>query len=158
MKRFMSLLNKAIVGIEVVVAVALIALAAGVMFSLATEMLHLATTASTLTSGEFNKVIGTILEVFILVELFRIAIAYMKHENVIPTVLEAALVAVARKFVVFEGVDGNYMQTALGMSALLIAVAISWWMLSRSQACKLATDPDSQVALTSDPTSRSVSS
>ncbi len=60
---------------------------------------------STLTTVQFNKLIGLVLEVFILVELFRIAVAYMKHENVIPTVLEAALVAVARKFVVFEGAD-----------------------------------------------------
>jgi len=136
MKRFLSGLNIAIVAIEVVVAVALVALAAGVMFTLATEMLHLATSGALVTSSRFNVIIGTVLEIFILVELFRIAIAYMKHENVIPTVLEAALVAVARKFVVFEGSE-NYLQTALGMSALLLAVAVSWWMLSRSQACDL---------------------
>ena len=76
------------------------------------------------------------LQVFILVELFRIAIAYMKHENVIPTVLEAALVAVARKFVVFEGTSGlEYVLAAVGLSALLLAVAISWWLLTKSRAC-----------------------
>lgn len=136
MKRFLSGLNWGIVAIEIVVAIALVALAAGAMFTLGTEMLHMATSAQLLTSADFNKIIGTILEIFILVELFRIAIAYMKHENVIPTVLEAALVAVARKFVVFEGAN-NYLQTAVGMSALLLAVAISWWLLSRSQACEL---------------------
>jgi uncharacterized membrane protein (DUF373 family) len=114
----------------------LIALAAGAILALGAEMFHLATAGGILTSSEFNRIIGTILEIFILVELFRIAMAYMRHENVIPTVLEAALVAVARKFVVFEG-SQNYLQTALGMSALLLAVAISWWMLSRSQACEL---------------------
>jgi len=136
MKRFMSGLNMAIVAIEVVVAVALIALAGGAILALGVEMFHLATAGGILTSSEFNNIIGTILEIFILVELFRIAMAYMRHENVIPTVLEAALVAVARKFVVFEG-SQTYLQTALGMSALLLAVAISWWMLSRSQACEL---------------------
>jgi uncharacterized membrane protein (DUF373 family) len=136
MKRFMSGLNMAIVAIEVVVAVALIALAGGAILALGVEMFHLATAGGILTSREFNRIIGTILEIFILVELFRIAMAYMRHENVIPTVLDAALVAVARKFVVFEG-SQNYLQTALGMSALLLAVAISWWMLSRSQACEL---------------------
>ena len=134
MKRYQDLLNMAIVGIEVVVAIALVALAAGALVSLGVEMYHLATSGGILTSGQFNKIIGTILEIFILVELFRIAMAYMRHENVIPTVLEAALVAVARKFVVYEG-SANYLQTALGMSALLLAVAISWWALSRSQAC-----------------------
>jgi len=136
MKRFLSVLNWGIIAIEIIVAVALVALAGAVMLTLATEMYHMAFSGILLTSSEFNKIIGTILEIFILVELFRIAIAYMKHENVIPTVLEAALVAVARKFVVFEGAR-NYLQTALGMSALLLAVAISWWLLSRSQACEL---------------------
>jgi len=136
MKRFLSGLNMAIVAIEVVVAVALVALAAGVMLTLSIEMFTMATSGTLVTSSSFNLIIGTVLEIFILVELFRIAIAYMKHENVIPTVLEAALVAVARKFVVFEGAD-DYLTTALGMSALLLAVAISWWMLSRSQACEL---------------------
>jgi len=136
MKRYQDVLNMAIVGIEVVVAIALVALAAGALLALGVEMYHLATSGGILTSSQFNRIIGTILEIFILVELFRIAMAYMRHENVIPTVLEAALVAVARKFVVFEGSE-NYLQTALGMSALLLAVAISWWMLSRSQACEL---------------------
>jgi uncharacterized membrane protein (DUF373 family) len=99
-------------------------------------MYHVAVSGYTLTRAQFNAIIGTILEVFILVELFRIAIAYMNHENVIPTVLEAALVAIARKFVVFEGKE-DYLQTALGMSALLLAVAVSWWLLARSNACEL---------------------
>lgn len=136
MKRYQEMLNTAIVGIEIVVAIALVALAGGALVSLGVEMYHLATSGGILTSSQFNKIIGTILEIFILVELFRIAMAYMRHENVIPTVLEAALVAVARKFVVYEGSE-NYLQTALGMSALLLAVAISWFALSRSQACDL---------------------
>ena len=60
----------------------------------------------------------------------------MSHENVIPTVLEAALVAVARKFVVFEP-TGNYLQASIGLAALLLAVALSWWMLAKSNACEL---------------------
>ena len=136
MDRFLRALHFAILGIEVLVALALTALAGGALVSLATEMWIMASTGRPLTHSEFNIVVGGVLQVFILVELFRIAIAYMKHENVIPTVLEAALVAVARKFVVFEGVD-NYLQTALGMSALLLAVAMSWWLLNRSKACEI---------------------
>jgi uncharacterized membrane protein (DUF373 family) len=82
---------------------------------------------------EFNLIIGTILEIFILIELFRIAVAYMRRKHVVPVVLEAALVAVARKFVVFEG-GNEYLAKALGLSALLLAVAISWWMLAHSGA------------------------
>ena len=138
MDRFVKLLNIAILAIEVLVAIALVVLAAGAMVSLTYEMWHIAGNGPALTRAEFNLIIGTVLEVFILVELFRIAIAYMRHQNVIPTVLEAALVAVARKFVVFEGAE-SYLYTALGMSALLLAVALSWWLLNRTGACELET-------------------
>ncbi len=136
MKRFLKSLDFAVVGIEVLVSVALVVLAGGILISLGVEMFTTATSATALHSTDFNRIVGLVLEVFILVELFRIAIAYMKHENVIPTVLEAALVAVARKFVVFEG-SKDYFMTSLGMAALLIAVAVSWWMLARSNACEL---------------------
>lgn len=136
MGRFIDWLNKAIIGIEVLVAIALVVVAAGVLISLGLQMFEVASSGLSISRTEFNLIISTVLEVFILVELFRIAIAYMKHENVIPTVLEAALVAIARKFVVFED-KTDYLQTAVGMSALLLAVALSWWMLSRSNACDI---------------------
>jgi len=135
MKRFMDWLDRAIVGIEVLVAIALVILAAGVLISLGFEMYHVAISGQVLSRIQFTSIISTVLEVFILVELFRIAIAYMRHENVIPTVLEAALVAIARKFVVFED-KTDFLPTAAGMSALLLAVAVAWWMLARSNACE----------------------
>ena len=136
MQRFLKGLHWATVIVEVLVAVALVALAAGDLVALALQMFHVAQTGVALTHTEFTSIISTILEIFILVELFRIAIAYMRHENVVPTVLEAALVAVARKFVVFEG-SGDYLRSSLGLAALLLAVALSWWMLAKSNACDL---------------------
>jgi uncharacterized membrane protein (DUF373 family) len=136
MDRFLKSLHVATDVIEVLVSLALVIIAAGVLISLGMGMMEVAGHGLPITTETFNRLIGVILEVFILVELFRIAIAYMKHENVIPTVLEAALVAVARKFVVFEGGE-NYLFTALGLSALLLAVAVSWWLLARCNACEL---------------------
>ncbi len=136
MDTYVKWLYKGIVAIEILVALALVVLAGAALVSLAWEMFNILGDGPTLAREEFNLIIGTVLEVFILVELFRIAIAYMRHQNVIPTVLEAALVAVARKFVVFEGAD-NYLLTALGMSSLLLAVALSWWLLNRTGACSL---------------------
>lgn len=137
MDRYIKGLHNATLVIEGVVAVALVALAAGALFSLGYAIWHDAIKLTPITPAEFNEIIGRILEVFILIELFRITIAYMRHENVVPTVLEAALVAVARKFVVFDS-STNYFLTALGLSSLLIAVAVSWWLLSRSNACDIA--------------------
>jgi uncharacterized membrane protein (DUF373 family) len=137
MKRFLKGLHVATVLIEVLVAIALVALAAGALVALGAGMYGIANNGVALSHGEFTEIISTILEIFILVELFRIAVAYMRHENVIPTVLEAALVAVARQFVVFEG-SGDYLKSSIGLSALLLAVALSWWMLAKSRACELS--------------------
>jgi uncharacterized membrane protein (DUF373 family) len=139
--RFVHVLHGAVLVIEVLVAVALTGLAAGALISLGWDMWMMAATRVPLTHNEFTTVMGGVLQVFILVELFRIAIAYMKHDNVIPTVLEAALVAVARKFVVFEGASGgDYLTSALGLSALLLAVAIAWWLLTKSRACDMVVE------------------
>ena len=135
-ERFLKVLHGAVVAIEVLVAIVLTALAAGALVSLGYEMWLAASNGRPMTHVEFTSILAGVLQVFILVELFRVTIAYMKHENVIPTVLEAALVAVARKFVVFEGGE-NYLMTALGLSALLIAVALSWWLLAKSNACDM---------------------
>lgn len=137
---FVQVLHWAVLIIEVLVAVALTALAAGALVSLGWSMWLMAGARVPLTHNQFTAVMGGVLQVFILVELFRIAIAYMKHENVIPTVLEAALVAIARQFVVFEGVDGSYLTSALALSALLLAVSISWWLLTKSNACAMVVE------------------
>lgn len=137
MDRFIKALHSGTLVIEILVSLALVIIAVAVLISLGIEIFDLAADGLILSSAQFNKLIGLILEVFILIELFRIAVAYMKHENVIPTVLEAALVAVARKFVVFEGAD-EYFLHAAGLAALILAVSVSWWLLARSNACELA--------------------
>jgi uncharacterized membrane protein (DUF373 family) len=138
--RFIEVLHWAVVVIEVLVALALTALAGGALLALGVDLWTIAASRAPLTHIEFTTTMGQVLQVFILVELFRIAIAYMKHENVIPTVLEATLIAVARKLIVFDSGTSSYLFTALGLAALLIAVAVAWWMLARANACEMATD------------------
>lgn len=135
MERFLKALDVVVLIVEMIVVIALVVLSFGVLLSLGWKMWGLAALGVAISPAQFNEIIGTVLEVFILVELFRIAIAYMKHENVIPTVLEAALVAVARKFVVYEG-GKDYLGTSVGLSVLLLAVAISWFLLTRAKACE----------------------
>ena len=136
MKRLLQVLDYAILAVEVAVAIGLVFMAMGAVVELVLQLYDMAAGGIALPPEEFNLIIGTVLEVFIVVELFRIAVAYMRHQNVIPTVLEAALVAVARKFVVFEGSD-DYLQYAVGLAALILAVALSWFLLERSSACEL---------------------
>lgn len=69
-----------------------------------------------------------VLVIFIVIELFRIAISYYKKEHVLTTVIEAAFVAVARKLVLFdfakEGLNG-----AIALSLLLAGVGIAYFLI-----------------------------
>jgi len=128
-------LNKAVYVIEVAAAIALVIMTGLALITLTIELYGVVMGTHVLLAADFTKLISTILEIFILIELFRIAVAYMNHENVLPTVFEAALVAVARKFVVFEG-GSNYLYTAIALAVLLVSVAFSWWLLARVNACE----------------------
>jgi uncharacterized membrane protein (DUF373 family) len=129
-------LNRFVLALEIAVSAALVVIAGLLVITLAVELTAIVTGGLTIDRNAFTGIISTALEVFIVIELFRIALAYMKHSNVIPTVFEAALVAVARKFVVFEPKE-DYLATALGLAALLLAIGISWWLLKQSNACEL---------------------
>ncbi len=129
-------LNKAVYFIEVAAAIALVLMTGLALVTLCIELYAVIVGKGILLSGDFTKLISTILEIFILIELFRIAVAYMNHDNVIPTVFEAALVAVARKFVVFEG-GTNYLNTAIALGVLLLAVSLSWWLLAKVNVCEM---------------------
>ncbi|TLM98802.1 MAG: hypothetical protein FDZ75_01530 [Actinobacteria bacterium] len=135
-----NVLDKAIHYIEVVMAALLVLITAltvaALLVALGRSFIETVPTLSPLGRAEFNVIISHVLEVFIVIELFRIAMAYMNHQNVIPTVLEAGLVAVARKLVVFEPA-ANPLPYALSLSALMLAVGITWWLLSRANACDL---------------------
>ena len=129
-----KILEKVVYIIEFVVAGILVVLAAMSLYTLG------ATVFANLTGGElferelFIKTVSIVLEVFILVELFRIALAYMHHKNVVPTVLEAALVAIARKFVMFEPSTGlESLMYAGALALLLMVVSLSWYLLVRSK-------------------------
>lgn len=129
-------LSRAVEWIEVLVAVILVFLTAFALFTLGTEIYHMLADGKLFTGDEFTRIMSGILEVFILAELFAIALAYMAHRNVIPTVLEAALVAVARKLVIFEP-KGDYLRSSAGLALLLLAVAITWWFLAKARACEI---------------------
>jgi uncharacterized membrane protein (DUF373 family) len=86
-------------------------------------------------SGEvYIQIIDAVLVVFIVVELFRIAVAYIRHHDVVPTVMEAALVAVARKVLIIEpGMDAQQLlYKSLGLASLMLSIGIVWYMLRRS--------------------------
>jgi uncharacterized membrane protein (DUF373 family) len=93
---------------------------------------------------DFNRYIAVLdvaLVIFIIVELFRIAIAYLRHTDVIPTVLEAGLVAIARKLVTFDthAAAADVLMKAGALAVLLLAVALTWYLLAKRNPSLLET-------------------
>lgn len=127
------LMKKAMYWIEAVIAIILVVLTIMAIGAVGYQVYEIITHGFILEHDAFSSVMASILDVFILVELFAIALAYMQHKNIIPVVLEAALVAIARKMVIFEP-KGEVMFYAFGLASLLLAVALTWFLLARAQA------------------------
>lgn len=134
-ERFTGFIEDAVVVAEVIIAgimVVLVFLGVGYLIM---------SVFNSMTAGfEFNhdaliKLLDVALIVFIIIELFRITLAYITGEHVMPTVIEAAFVAVGRKIVLFEyKVDGFY--GAMALAALLAVVAIAHYVIQTKMKTK----------------------
>lgn len=142
--RVIGLMDTVVVWIEGFVAVILVCMAAWGAVSLVAALVDLVRQGVTFDLARYVAVLDVTLVVFIIVELFRIAVAYLRHEDVIPTVLEAGLVAVARKLVTFDThvAASEVLMKAGGLAMLLLAVAITWYMLAKRNPSLLPSDGD----------------
>lgn len=126
-------LEKAIYYLELVAAVLLVALAVvalgGVVLAIWEGTVDYHTFFGT---SHLIEIVDKILVFFIVVELFRIALAYMRKKGVVVTVLEAALVAIARKLVVFVEVETGALEKAITLTILTLAIGITWFLLAKS--------------------------
>ena len=129
-----DLLNRIVIYIEGAVAALLVILAALGVIDVVLKMLEVVRAEGFMTPEGITRTIDTVLVVFIVIELIRIAIAYMLHKNVIGTVLEAGLVAVVRKLVIFESGD-KVLEKALALAVLTLAVGVTWYLLRRANLC-----------------------
>ena len=127
-------LNRIVVYIEAAVTALLVLLAALGVVDIVIKMLEVTRADGFMTPEGITRTIDTVLIVFIVIELIRIAVAYMQHKNVIGTVLEAGLVAVVRKLVIFESTD-HMLEKAVALSVLILAVGITWYLLRKGQLC-----------------------
>lgn len=91
-----------------------------------------------------TRTIDTVLVVFVVIELIRIALAYMHHHDVVGTVLEAGLVAVVRKLVIFESTGPGVLEKAVALALLILAVGVTWYLLRKARLC--GAEPGLEVA------------
>lgn len=127
-------INRVVLYIEGAVTVLLVILAALGAVDVVIKMLEVTRADGFMTPEGITRTIDTVLIVFIVIELIRIAIAYMQHKNVVGTVLEAGLVAVVRKLVIFESND-QMLEKAIALSLLILAVGVTWYLLRKGQLC-----------------------
>jgi uncharacterized membrane protein (DUF373 family) len=136
----------AVQAIEFFVAAVLVLLAAFGALALAYAVYGLIAGGIAHPAERFIQVLDFTLLIFVIAELFKIALAYIRHDEVIPTVMEAGLVAVARKIVVLDthipALDLLARCAAYGI--LLAAVGLTWYLLSRTNPL-LARVPDSPI-------------
>ena len=126
-------LESAVYYLEAIAAGLLVLLAAASLVGVVVAFAEGFTSFDTLRdSSHIIEVVDTILIFFIVIELFRIALAYMRKEGVVTTVLEAALVAIARELVVFIEVKTDVLETAGALAILMLAVGVTWFLLARA--------------------------
>lgn len=136
-------LERGIVFIEWFVAACLVVLAALGAIGVILAMWNLAAGGVTDTAARVTAALDATLMVFIIAELFRIALAYIRHESVIPTVLEAAFVAVARKLVILDShvPAQDLLMKAIAYAVLMLAVGVAWYLLGRTDKRLVAEEP-----------------
>jgi len=132
-------INRVVLYIEGAVTVLLVILAGLGAVDVVIKMLEVTRADGFMTPEGITRTIDTVLIVFIVIELIRIAIAYMQHKNVVGTVLEAGLVAVVRKLVIFESTD-QMLEKAIALAILILAVGITWYLLRKGQLCDADVD------------------
>jgi uncharacterized membrane protein (DUF373 family) len=129
-----SMFDRLIVYIEGVVVALLTILAVLGVIDIVLKMLEVTRADGFMTPEGITRTIDTVLVVFIVIELIRIALAYMNHQDVVGTVLEAGLVAVVRKLVIFEGGD-KMLEKAAALGILILAVGTTWYLLRKVGLC-----------------------
>lgn len=133
-----SMFDRLIVYIEGVVVALLTVLAVLGVVDIVVKMLEVTRADGFMTPEGITRTIDTVLVVFIVIELIRIALAYMNHQDVVGTVLEAGLVAVVRKLVIFEGGD-KMLEKAAALGILILAVGMTWYLLRKVGLCAAET-------------------
>lgn len=142
--RLSVMFDRLVVYIEGVVVALLTVLAILGVVDIVIKMMEVTRADGFMTPEGITRTIDTVLIVFIVIELIRIALAYINHRGVVGTVLEAGLVAVVRKLVIFES-GPNMLEKAIALSVLILAVGIAWYLLRRAGLS--GTDPLSDMAV-----------
>lgn len=141
---FNDLMHKIVDVLERAISVLLVVMAALGIVDLVVEMYAAVTKTGFLTPEAIVKVLDSVLIIFVVLELFNIALAYLQRRDVIGTVMEAGLVAVVRKLVIFEtsGDAAYVLMKGAALALLTVAVGVTWYLLRRSGVSERQAETD----------------
>jgi uncharacterized membrane protein (DUF373 family) len=123
-QRVIELSDIAVRWVELVVSIMLAVLAAAGVVFLGRQFV-----AAAMKPGlaAFESLFSAILLVFILLELYRIGVSFLKGAGVINKVFEVGLVALVRQVIVSEFVHLGTTQMLI-IAALIVALGLSWYL------------------------------
>ena len=115
--------------ILLMMAVAILMLAAGFAINLGRDMI--AVPSGALTNDQVFELFGDLLFILIGLELMHTVKVYLQDHVVhVEAILVVAIVAVARKIIVFNLKDYQGI-TVIGLALLIVSLAASYWFLDR---------------------------
>lgn len=122
--------------LERILIVLLLIMAALAIVEVGFELYAAATGPGFLPPDRVLNVLDAVLVVFIIIELVNTAFAYIERRNVVGTVLEAGLVAVVRKLIIFdtEATASYVLMKGAGLAVLILAIGVTWYLLRRSSS------------------------
>lgn len=124
-------------GVEIVAAYGLVFLFAVGVFDLGLTIGDLILSGAITDTNEVVALVDTVLLLFILVEVYRTVVAYTREESVLRIVIVTAVIAVARRIIVYKPADyaspEAAMFTAAGLAILVAALVGSLYVLRSAE-------------------------
>jgi len=139
---FTERMHRVVQLLERVLIVLLLLMAALAIVEVGFELYAAATGPGFLPPDAVLNVLDAVLVVFIIIELVNTAFAYIERKNVVGTVLEAGLVAVVRKLIIFdtEATASYVLMKGAGLAVLILAIGVTWYLLRRSSTTLIQPD------------------
>lgn len=133
---FTDQMHRIVQVLERILIVLLLIMAALAIVEVGFELYAAATGPGFLPPDRVLNVLDAVLVVFIIIELVNTAFAYIERRNVVGTVLEAGLVAVVRKLIIFdtEATASYVLMKGAGLAVLILAIGVTWYLLRRSSS------------------------
>lgn len=141
-----QIIHQSILGISIFSFFLLVFLGAIGFFVFVKEAVATFSSEKLLTPETLLSLLDIVLWIFIVIELLNIAVAFIAEHRVILTVMEAVLVAAARKFIISGTEPIDFKKTA-ALALIIVSVGITWWLVNRSNEKSLSAEPYSKNAL-----------